>query len=59
MHYSYLRKLLCDLFIGEGYRYNYAFDWSIAQCLVQPEERRASISKSARKPAEEEAKMSE
>ena len=27
--YSYLRKLFCDLFVREGYQYNYVFDWSV------------------------------
>jgi casein kinase I homolog HRR25 len=58
--YSYLRKLFRDLFIREGYQYDYVFDWSIAQRLVQAEEPRASGSKPARKPAdEEEPKTSE
>ncbi|KAG8701449.1 serine/threonine protein kinase [Ceratobasidium sp. 394] len=27
--YSYLRKLFRDLFVREGYQYNYVFDWSV------------------------------
>jgi len=27
--YSYLRKLFRDLFIREGYQYDYVFDWSV------------------------------
>jgi casein kinase I family protein HRR25 len=27
--YSYLRKLFRDLFIREGFQYDYVFDWSI------------------------------
>ncbi|KAG8731426.1 serine/threonine protein kinase [Ceratobasidium sp. 414] len=27
--YSYLRKLFRDLFVREGYQYNYLFDWSV------------------------------
>ena len=27
--YSYLRKLLHDLFTREGYQYDYVFDWSV------------------------------
>jgi len=58
--YSYLHKLFRDLFIREGYQYDYVFDWSIAQRLIQAEESRASGSKPARKPAdEEEPKTSE
>ena len=57
--YSYLRKLFRDLFIREGYQYDYVFDWSISQRLMQPEEPRPSSSKPARKPEEEEPKTSE
>lgn len=32
--YSYLRKLFRDLFVREGYQYDYVYDWSI-----QPQER--------------------
>lgn len=53
--YSYLRKLFRDLFIREGYQYDYVFDWSITQTRAPAaEEQRASASKAARKPAEEE-----
>ncbi|KAG0486682.1 hypothetical protein HPP92_008777 [Vanilla planifolia] len=27
--YSYLKKLFCDLFIREGYQYDYVFDWTV------------------------------
>ncbi|KIO02004.1 hypothetical protein M404DRAFT_28231 [Pisolithus tinctorius Marx 270] len=27
--YSYLRKLFCDLFIHEGFQYDYVIDWSV------------------------------
>lgn len=27
--YSYLRKLFRDLFIREGFQYDYVFDWSL------------------------------
>ena len=27
--YSYVRKLFRDLFIREGYQYDYVFDWTI------------------------------
>ena len=37
--YSYLRKLFRDLFIREGYQYDYVFDWSLAQRLPQEENR--------------------
>lgn len=29
--YSYLRKLFRDLFVREGFQYDYIFDWSIQQ----------------------------
>lgn len=29
--YSYLRKLFRDLFVREGFQYDYVFDWSLAQ----------------------------
>jgi casein kinase I family protein HRR25 len=58
--YSYLRKLFRDLFIREGYQYDYVFDWSISQRLTQSDlEPRLSTSKPARKPEEEEPKTSE
>ena len=27
--YSYLRKIFCDLFIREGFRKDYVFDWTV------------------------------
>lgn len=27
--YSYLRKLFRDLFVREGYQYDYVFDWTV------------------------------
>lgn len=27
--YSYLRKLFRDLFVREGFQYDYVFDWSV------------------------------
>lgn len=29
--YSYLRKLFRDLFVREGFQYDYVFDWSVQQ----------------------------
>jgi casein kinase I family protein HRR25 len=29
LNYSYLRKLVRDLFTREGYQYDYVFDWSV------------------------------
>jgi casein kinase I family protein HRR25 len=33
--YSYLRKLFRDLFVREGYQYDYVFDWSVQQRNAQ------------------------
>ena len=41
--YSYLRKLFRDLFVREGYQYDYVFDWSVQR--TQPEEGQSSSSK--------------
>jgi casein kinase I family protein HRR25 len=37
--YGYLRKLFRDLFIREGFQYDYVFDWTILkyQESIQPE----------------------
>ncbi|CAD6939779.1 unnamed protein product [Tilletia laevis] len=40
--YSYLRKLFRDLFVREGFQYDYVFDWSIQQRSV--EEQRSELS---------------
>lgn len=32
--YSYLRKLFRDLFIREGYHYDYVFDWTMVKHQV-------------------------
>ena len=34
--YSYLRKLFRDLFIREGFHYDYVFDWTIVKFQVRP-----------------------
>ena len=38
-HHRYLRKLFRDLFIREGFQYDYVFDWTILkyQESIQPE----------------------
>lgn len=57
--YSYLRKLFRDLFIREGYQYDYVFDWSVTQRVPRADDPPAA-SKPTRKPAEdEEPKTSE
>jgi casein kinase I family protein HRR25 len=38
--YSYLRKLFRDLFVREGFQYDYVFDWSVQQTRPEPEEHR-------------------
>ena len=43
--YSYLRKLFRDLFVREGYQYDYVFDWSV-QRGAQEEGNPGSSSKS-------------
>ncbi|KAJ3543866.1 hypothetical protein NMY22_g2983 [Coprinellus aureogranulatus] len=42
--YSYLRKLFRDLFVREGYQYDYVFDWSV-QRGAQDDQAAASGSK--------------
>jgi hypothetical protein len=32
--YSYLRKILRDLFIREGFKYDHVFDWTILKYLM-------------------------
>jgi casein kinase I homolog HRR25 len=34
--YSYLRKLFRDLFVREGFQYDYVFDWSVQ--IAPPED---------------------
>ena len=34
--YSYLRKLFRDLFVREGFQYDYVFDWSVQQRTAAP-----------------------
>ncbi|KAK7063805.1 kinase-like protein [Favolaschia claudopus] len=41
--YSYLRKLFRDLFVREGYQYDYVFDWSVQRSA--PDDGSASTSK--------------
>ncbi|CAL1694388.1 unnamed protein product [Somion occarium] len=33
--YSYLRKLFRDLFVREGYQYDYVFDWSVQRATTE------------------------
>lgn len=34
--YSYLRKLFRDLFVREGFQYDYIFDWSVQKLETNP-----------------------
>ena len=36
--YSYLRKLFRDLFVREGFQYDYVFDWSVQQRTEEAKE---------------------
>jgi len=38
--YSYLRKLFRDLFVREGFQYDYVFDWSVQQQRPETDEHR-------------------
>ncbi|KAJ1567187.1 serine/threonine protein kinase [Nowakowskiella sp. JEL0078] len=49
--YSYLRKLFRDLFIREGYHYDYVFDWTVVKI---EQERIKEISRSDQPSAKEE-----
>lgn len=57
--YSYLRKLFRDLFIREGYQYDYVFDWSVASRLSMADAERSAAAKPRKAPEEEEPKTSE
>jgi casein kinase I family protein HRR25 len=35
--YTYLRKLFRELFVREGYQYDYVFDWTIAKAKIEKE----------------------
>jgi len=34
--YAYLRKLFRDLFVREGFQYDYIFDWTIFKYVLAP-----------------------
>ncbi|KAB5592173.1 CK1/CK1/CK1-D protein kinase [Ceratobasidium theobromae] len=40
--YSYLRKLFRDLFVREGYQYDYVFDWSVQRPADPKQSRKAT-----------------
>jgi casein kinase I family protein HRR25 len=48
--YSYLRKLFRDLFVREGFQYDYVFDWSVQQ---RNEDGSVKAPKATRKATEE------
>lgn len=48
--YSYLRKLFRDLFVREGFQYDYVFDWSVQQ---RNEDGSVKPLRTTRKPTEE------
>ncbi|CAG7848630.1 Casein kinase I homolog hhp1 [Serendipita indica DSM 11827] len=48
--YSYLRKLFRDLFVREGFQYDYVFDWSVQQ---RNEDGTVKPPRATRKPTEE------
>ena len=39
--YSYLRKLFRDLFVREGFQYDYVFDWSVQPNSAKQQQQRA------------------
>ncbi|CAG8580624.1 5569_t:CDS:2 [Acaulospora colombiana] len=48
--YSYLRKLFRDLFVREGFQYDYVFDWSVQQ---RNEDGSVKAPRATRKPTED------
>ncbi|GAA5939791.1 hypothetical protein JCM1841_004766 [Sporobolomyces salmonicolor] len=49
--YSYLRKLFRDLFVREGFQYDYVFDWSVQQRVDEVNKEMASQQAAGAKPA--------
>src|ERR1700753_1971464 len=47
--YSYLRKLFRDLFVREGYLYDYVFDWSVVRNGSAPDDANAKVAGGRRK----------
>ncbi|GAA6041965.1 hypothetical protein JCM8097_009122 [Rhodosporidiobolus ruineniae] len=43
--YSYLRKLFRDLFVREGFQYDYVFDWSVQQRVDEVQKQNESLAK--------------
>jgi len=48
--YSYLRKLFRDLFVREGFQYDYVFDWSVQQRVEEVNKDMAAQQAAASKP---------
>lgn len=56
--YSYLRKIFRDLFVREGFQYDYVFDWTVykyqknaSQIKAQEEQKDAAATAAATKPS--------
>lgn len=49
--YSYLRKLFRDLFVREGFQYDYVFDWSVQQRSDEATKEAAALANGAGKPS--------
>lgn len=45
--YSYLRKLFRDLFVREGFQYDYVFDWSVQQKTEELSKEAANVNQAA------------
>ena len=43
--YSYLRKIFRDLFVREGFQYDYVFDWSVQIAPPEDAAKNAAMSK--------------
>ena len=52
--YSYLRKLFRDLFVREGFQYDYMFDWSVQRTAEDPSNPSGSKTTARRKVVQEE-----
>ena len=54
--YSYLRKIFRDLFVREGFQYDYVFDWTVykyqknAQAIAQAQGAQQTVEESEEKP---------
>jgi casein kinase I family protein HRR25 len=55
--YSYLRKLFRDLFIREGYVYDYVFDWTIVKYRQEGKDKESAEKAAAEQAAAMEAAL--